>query len=77
MGYVKIFINILKLITNTSEEHDKNKESSYLKYWDVNIVYVWPMLQKFPGDSFKWVEVTSKKYTESSDSIKKLIKTID
>ena len=43
----------------------KNKASSYLKYWDVNNVYVWPMLQKFPGDGFKWVEVTSKKYTES------------
>ena len=43
----------------------KNKASSYLKYWDVNNVYVWPMLQMLPRGGFKQVEVTSKKYTES------------
>ena len=46
--------------------YDKNKESSYLKYWD--------MSQKLPVNDFKWVENTSqfkedfiKSYNENSD----------
>ena len=35
---------------------NENKESSYLKYWDVNNLYVWAMLQKFPVDIFEWIE---------------------
>ena len=27
---------------------DKSKESSYLKYWDVNNLYGWTMSQKHP-----------------------------
>ena len=38
---------------------DKNKESSYLKYWDVNNLYEWAMSQKLPVIGFKWVEETS------------------
>ena len=34
----------------------KNKESSNLKYWDVNNIYGWPMSQKFSVNGFKWVE---------------------
>ena len=28
--------------------YDKNKESSYLEYWEVNNLYYWAMSQKFP-----------------------------
>ena len=36
-------------------DHDKNKESLYLKYWDVNNLYRWPMSQKLPVNDFQWV----------------------
>ena len=39
--------------------YDKNKESSYLKYWGVNNVYEWAISQKVPVNDFKWVEETS------------------
>ena len=53
--------------------YDKNKESSYLKYWEVNNLYGWPMPQKFPvnkfegiEDTFKFNEDFIKKYNEES-----------
>ena len=37
----------------------KDKESSYLKYWDINNLYRWAISQKFPEGGFKWVKNTS------------------
>ena len=37
---------------------DKNIESSYLDYWDINNLYGWTVSQKLPLSSFKWVEKT-------------------
>ena len=52
------------------KDYDKNKESSYLKYSDVNNLYGWAM----PVNGFKWVENASqfdkyfmKSYNENSD----------
>ena len=41
------------------KDYDKNKELSYLKYWDVNNLYGWAMSQKLPVNNFKWIEDTS------------------
>ena len=40
--------------------YDKNKESSYLTYWDVNNLYFQEVPQKLPSSSFKQVKETSK-----------------
>ena len=40
-------------------DYDKNKEPSYLKYWDLNDLYVWGMSQKLPVNNFEWIKDTS------------------
>ena len=42
------------------ENYNKNEESSYIQYLDVNTLYGWAMSQKLPVNNFKWVEDTSK-----------------
>ena len=42
------------------KNYDKNKESSFLIYLDLNNLYGWAMSQKLPVDSFKWVKNVSK-----------------
>ena len=56
------------------KDDEKNKESSYLDYWDVNNLYGWAMSQKPPVNNFEWIEETSqfneyfiKNYNEGSD----------
>ena len=56
------------------KDYDKNKESSYLKYWDVNNLYGWAMSQKLLVNKFQWIEDTFqlnedfiKDYNEESD----------
>ena len=39
-------------------DYDKNKESLYLKYLDVNRLYGCPMSQKSPVNNFEWIEDT-------------------
>ena len=39
--------------------YDKNKESSYLKYCDVNNLFGWAMSQKLPVNKFEWIEDTA------------------
>ena len=35
------------------KDYNKNKESSYLKYCDVNGLYGWAMSQKLPVNNFE------------------------
>ena len=56
------------------KDYDKNKESSYIQYWDVNNLYGWEMSQKLPVNDFEWIKDTSqfnedfiKIYNEESD----------
>ena len=39
------------------KDYDKNKESPYLKYWDVNKLYAWAMSQKLPVNDFDWLKI--------------------
>ena len=38
------------------KDYDKNKESWYLNYCDVNDLYGWEMSQKLPVNNFEWIE---------------------
>ena len=51
-------------------DYDKNKESSYLQYWNVNNLYDWAMSQKLPVNNFEWIKFNEdfiKNYNEKSD----------
>ena len=41
------------------KDYDKNKESSYLQYWDVKNRYDWGMLQRLKVNNFQWIKDTS------------------
>ena len=43
------------------KNYKKNKESKYIKYWDVNKLYGWAMSQKLPVNNFAWMKDTSHK----------------
>ena len=56
------------------KKYDKNKESPYLQYCNVNNLYGWVMQQKLPVNDFQWIEDTSqsnedvmKNYNEESN----------
>ena len=41
------------------KDYYKNKESSYLKHWDIDNLYGWKMSQMLSLSSFKWVKEIS------------------
>ena len=55
------------------KDYGKNKEWSYIQYWDVKDLYRWAMSQKLPVNNFEWMKDTSqfndnftKSYNEES-----------
>ena len=58
-GSSRLNISINRYATTNNKyirDYDKNAESSYLKYWDVNSLNGCAMSQKLPVNSFGWVE---------------------
>ena len=41
------------------KDYDKNKELSYIQYWDVNNLCGWAMSQKLFVNNFEWIKDTS------------------
>ena len=41
-----------------TKNYDKDEESSYLKYWDVNNLYRWSRSQTLDVNGFRWVKET-------------------
>ena len=41
------------------KDYDKNKELSYIQYWDVNNLYGWTLSQKLPVNNFELIKDTS------------------
>ena len=41
------------------KDYNKNKESSYLQYWNVNNLHGWAMSQRLPVNNFEWIKDTS------------------
>ena len=41
------------------KDYDKNKESSFLPYWNVSNLYGWAMSQRLPVNRCEWVEDSS------------------
>ena len=68
-----MLLMVEKVIINM-KDYDKDKESSYLKYWNANNLYGWAVSQKLPVNNFEWTEDTFqfnedfiKNYDEESD----------
>ena len=55
------------------KDYHKNKDSIYLKYWDVNNIYVQAMSKKLPVDDFKRVVEASQFNQDSIESIMKIV----
>ena len=43
---------------NYMKDYDKNKESSYIQYWDANNLYRWTMSQILPVTNIKYLKDT-------------------
>ena len=60
-----------KINNKYMKEYDKNKESSYLQYWDVNNLFGCAMLQKLPINNFGKIKRTSQFYNDFIKNYKK------
>ena len=54
------YIDMQQQTISTWKTTKKDKEASFIMYWDVNNLYGRAMSQKLPVDGFKWKKNTSK-----------------
>ena len=71
---VRSIYQYAKATNKYMKDCDKNKESLYIQYWDVNNLDGWAMSQKLLLNNFEWIKDTSqfnedfiKNYNEESD----------
>ena len=58
-GICRSIYRYAKANNKYTKDYDKNKELSYIKYWDVNNLHGWAMSQKVPVNNFEWIKDTS------------------
>ena len=57
-GICHFIYRYAKANNRNMKDYDKNKESSYFQYWDVNNLNGWTISQKLPVNNFDWIEDT-------------------
>ena len=65
-----------KAYSKYMKDYVKNKELSYIQYWNVSNLYGWAMTQKLPVNNFEWIKGSAqfnedfiKNYREESDEV--------
>ena len=53
-GVCHSFNRYVKANNKYMKDYHKNKELSYLKYWNLNNLYGWALLQELPVNGFEW-----------------------
>ena len=54
-----LYLSICKANNKYRKNYDRNKESSFLQYWDANNLYGRAISQKLPANNFEWIKDTS------------------
>ena len=55
---MSLYLSICKSWKIYMKDYDKNKESLYIPYWDVNNLYDWAISQKLPWNNFQLIKDT-------------------
>ena len=66
-GIYHLIYRYAKAKNKYMKDYDKNKEPSYIQYWDVSNLYGWAIFQEFTVNNFEWIKDT---FQCNEDSIK-------